>query len=127
MAIKRNVKKAESIKPIPSDIYPAKLVSIAENDGNFGKYFVLEFQITDGSYSGEKRTIVASDKLLRGQKGNSKLLGILETLAGNQLSLDQEVDLEGYLGSRCRILVEEPKMKADILVQNIGKILPPKE
>lgn len=127
MAIKRKVKKAESIKPIPADIYPAKLVSITEGDGDFGKYFKLEFEITDGSYSGEKRTIIASDKLSRGQKGGSKLLGILETLTGKQLDFDQEIDLESYLGSKCRILVAEAVTKGDIQIQNVEKVMPPKE
>lgn len=127
MAIKRKVKKVEGIKPIPADIYAAKLVSIAEGDGDYGKYFKLEFEITDGSYSGEKRTIVASDKLSRGQKGNSKLLGILETLSGKQLDFDQEIDIEEFLGSKCRILVDEAETKGDIKVQNISKVMSPKE
>lgn len=127
MAIKRKVKKAEGIKPIPADIYPAKLVSIAEGDGDYGKYFKLEFEVTDGTYSGEKRTIIASDKLSRSQKGSSKLLGILEALTGKQLDFDLEIDIESYLGSKCRILVDEAETKGDIQIQNVGKVMPPKE
>lgn len=127
MSIKRKVKKNEGVKPIPADIYPAKLVSITESDGNYGKFFKLEFEITDGTYAGEKRSIIASDKLSRGQKGGSKLLEILEVLGGKKLDFDLEVDLESYLGARCRILVEEAKPKGDIMVQNIGKVMSPKE
>ena len=114
MSHKMKLVKTEGIKPIPADIYPAKLVAITDGEGNYGKYFLLEFAITDGPYSGERRTIIAGNKLIRTRKGNSKLVGIVETLSGKQLDFDQEFELEGYLGSQCRIILGEAEIKDGI-------------
>jgi len=127
MAILRTVKKAEGIKPIPADIYPAQLVGLTQDSGNYGDYFILEFGISSGSYEGEKRTIVASDKLSRGTKGSSKLLKILETLEGQKIDFDQEIDIESFLGKECRIVVKEATEKDGITIQNISEVMPPQK
>lgn len=124
MARKLTVKKSESIKPIPADIYPAKLVQIEDGEAGFGPFYKFVFEITEeSSYQGEQRTLLASRKLSRSPKGGSKLLNILEALANNKLELEEEVDVDDYIGKKCRILVEEPQERDGILIQNVTKVL----
>lgn len=127
MARKLTVKKSESIKPIPGDVYPAKLVRIDDGEGGFGEYYKFVFEISEESaYQGEQRTLLASRKLSRSPKGGSKLLNILEVLAGNKLELDEEVDVDDYVDKKCRILVEEPKERDGMVIQNVTQVLPTK-
>lgn len=124
MARKLVVKKSESIKPIPADIYPANLVQIEDGEAGFGPFYKFVFEISDEStYQGEQRTLLASRKLSRSPKGGSKLLNILEALANNKLELEEEVDVDDYIGKRCRILVEEPQERDGIIIQNVTKVL----
>jgi hypothetical protein len=129
MTRKLTVKKSEGIKPIPGgDVYPAKLTEIRDGEGNFGEYYKFIFEITDEStYEGEQRTLLASRKLSRSPKGASKLLDILEALKGNKLQLEEEVDIDDFIGKKCRILVEEAKERDGIMIQNIAKVLPNKQ
>jgi len=128
LARKLQVKKSEGIKPIPGeDVYPAKLVIIEDGEGSFGEYLKLIFEITeDSTYAGEQRTILASKKLSRSAKGASKLLNILEAVGGKKLRLDQEVDVDSFIGKRCRILVAEATEREGIIIQNVSKVLPKK-
>ena len=125
---KLTVKKSEDIKPIPGDdVYPAELVQIEDGEGGFGEYYKFIFEITEESvYQGEQRTLLASRKLSRSPKGGSKLLNILEALAGNKLELEEEVDIDDYLGKKCRILVGQPEERDAMIIQNITKIFPSK-
>ena len=125
MARKLQVKKSEGIKPIPGeDVYPAKLASLEDGDGSFGEYLKLTFEITkDSTYAGEQRTILASKKLSRSPKGGSKLLNILEAVGGKKLQLDQEVDVDSFIGKECRILVAEATEREGVVIQNVSKVL----
>lgn len=119
------VQRAESIKPVPADIYPAKLVQIEDGEAGFGPFYKFVFEITEESpYQGEQRTLLASRKLFRSPKGGSKLLNILEALDNATLELEEEVDVDDYVGKKCRILVEIPKEKEGILIQNVTQVLP---
>ncbi len=126
MPRKLTVRKSEGIKPIPGeDIYPAELVQIEDGEGSFGEYFNFVFEITkESTYQGEQRTLLASRKLTRSPKGGSKLLNVLEALAGKKLELDNEVDVDDYIGKKCRILVEKARERDGITIQNVTKVLP---
>ena len=128
MARKLQVKKSEGIKPIPGeDVYPAKLSALEDGDGSFGEYLKLTFEITkDSTYAGEQRTILASKKLSRSPKGGSKLLNILEAVGGKKLQLDQEVDVDSFIGKECRILVAESPLDKSLNMRDVSKVLPKK-
>lgn len=124
MGTKMKVKAATESKPIPADLYSAKMSGYKLDTGNFGDFVKLEFEIISGTYAGTKRMVVASKKFTRGSKGSSKLLEIFEVLTGKKLSQEDEIDLDEMTGKTCRIVVDEPLMKDGMPFQKVSKVLP---
>lgn len=124
MPIIRRVEVSEGIDPIPADIYQAVLADINEGIGQYGNYLRLGFEITNGVYKGTKRSLLTSDRLRRTPNGKSKLLKILETLEGGEIEDFLDLNIEGFLGKRCRIILQEPTIKDGITYQNISEVIP---
>jgi len=124
MGTKMIVTGPVEITPIPADVYPAQVIGYSFDSGTFGDYVKLEFEITTGTYSGTKRLLIASKKATKGAKGSSKFLEAIETITGKKYKKTDEIDIDEILNKPCRIVLEEPIKKDDLLIQKIGKVLP---
>lgn len=123
------VKEAEVPEPIPVGVYPAKLISWEEkDDGSYGPYTRLEFEITEGDYAGTTRTLIASSKLTKGknQKTTSKLFQVITGLLGHEPKKDEKVTLNDLLETECQILVEDRPGDEEGW-QDITKVMPAKK
>ena len=105
------VSEGKGVEPIDAGVYPAKLVSWEEkNDGQYGPYVRMEFEVTSGDYKGVKRSIVASTKLTKGKKGKhtSKLFTIVTALLGREPKSGEDISLKDLEGDGCQIIAEAP-------------------
>ena len=106
------VKAAQAPEPEPIEVgvYDAKFVSWDEKDeGQYGPYIRLDFEITGPTNEGVKRNLVASRKLTRGKSTDtsSKLFKVVQALLGREPGEDEEVSLDDLIGTQCQILVED--------------------
>lgn len=123
------VKESESPEPIPVGIYSAKFADWEEkDDGQYGPYVRLEFEITSGEQKGTKRSLVASTKLKKGkdQKTTSKLFKIVSSLLGKEPSTEEKVSLKELVGTKCQIMIEDREGDEEGW-QDITKVLPAKD
>lgn len=110
------VSEGKGAEPIDAGVYPAKFVGWEEKDeGQYGPYLRLEFEIVDGDYEGIKRSIVASTKLTKGKKSKhtSKLFTIVTTLMGREPKAGEDISLKDLVGSECQIVAEAPPEDED--------------
>lgn len=122
------VKEPEAPEPIPVGVYPAKFIAWErKEDGTYGPYIRLEFEITEGEYKGTTRSLVASAKLTKGktQETTSKLFRAVTGILGKEPGPDEEVSLKKLEGKECQILVED-KSGEDEGWQDVTKVMPSK-
>lgn len=104
------VKTAQAPEPIEVGMYQAKFISWDEKDeGQYGPYIRLDFEITGPTNEGVKRNLVASRKLTRGKSADtsSKLFKVVQALLGREPGEDEQVSLDDLIGTECQILVED--------------------
>lgn len=130
MSLKIKVKEAEAPEPIPVGVYKAKLAGVEkEEEGIYGDYVRLKFEIAEGDYKGTERTQICSLKLTKGKnrETNSKLFNTLTGLLGKEPEKDAEIDLENLIGTECQIFVEDKEEKAGVVWQDITRVIPAKD
>lgn len=120
----------ESTAPpkIAVGMYQAKFTEWEESeDGKFGPYLKLNFEVTDGESAGATRSMVASSKMTKGKsaKTTSKLFGAVSGMLGREPSPSEQVALNDLVGTECMILVED--RPGDSEWQEISKVLPLKK
>lgn len=123
------VKEPEAPEPIPVGVYSAKLAGWEEkDDGKFGPYVILTFEITEGEQEGTKRSLVASTKLTKGksQETTSKLFKAVSGLLGKEPGPDEEISLKDLEGKKCQIVVEDRPGNEEGW-QDITKVMPAKK
>lgn len=127
MSLKLKVKEAEAPEPIPVGMYQAKLTDIEkQEEGLYGDYVRLKFEIIEGDYKGVERKLICSFKLTKGKnrETNSKLFNTLTGLLGKEPEKDTEIELETLVGTECQIFVEDKEEKDGIVWQDVTKVLP---
>lgn len=130
MSLKLKVKEAEAPEPIPVGVYQAKLTGIEkEEEGLYGDYVRLKFEVIEGDHKGVERNQICSFKLTHGKNRgtNSKLFNTLTGLLGKEPERGMEIELESLVGIECQIFVEDKEEKDGIVWQTITKVLPAKD
>ncbi len=126
---KFTVKEPQAPEPIPVGVYPAKFTGWEhKEEGKYGSYVLLEFEINSGEQEGTKRSLAASAKLTKGKTPDtsSKLFRIVTALLGREPSPSEEVDLEELVETNCQILVED-RPGDEQGWQDISKVMPAKK
>lgn len=124
MAIQITVKETEAQKPIPENLYLAKITEITESNGNFGPFLKIVFEIAEGEYQGTTRSLVASKKLSKGKDGkSSKLLEVVKSLTGAEPNKGETLDVESLIGKMCKVFVSNGKEKDGVVYQNVSQVI----
>lgn len=111
---------------IPADMYEAKIKSYAAIDGNYGQCVRFDFEVSEGTYKGVTKNLLAALKVSRSSKGESKLLNLAQVVLGKSLGLHDEIDFDELVEKPCRIVLGEPVTKDGMQYQKVDKVLPSK-
>lgn len=124
MKLKVTENQGETI--IPADIYEAKIKSYAIVNGNYGECVRFDFEVSEGTYKGVTKNLLAALKVSRSSKGESKLLHLAEVVTGRSLGINDEIDFDELVEKPCRIVLVEPVTKDGMQYQKVDKVLPSK-
>jgi len=100
-------KKVTITKSLAVDegIYSAKLHEIKDMTGKHGPYYRLTFKILKGKFKTKTVNGNMSSEIAIGTKPYKWL----SALAGEDIDVDETIDLEDYQGNKCKISVEQNK------------------
>ena len=87
---------------IPPGQYQAKLVDVQEEQGNWGPFLKLLFEVEGGDHAGTNVTAVASAKF----SARSKLYKWVRALYGRTIPKTYTLETSDLLGRRCVLGVE---------------------
>lgn len=124
MSITLTVKEADASDPIPESLYEAEVQEIEEDTGDFGDFVRVTFRITSGDYKDTLRNLIASKKLSIGSGKTSKLYAVVKALTKEEPKAGADIDLEKFVGSKCRIFVKNGKERDGVVYQNITEVMP---
>jgi len=83
---------------VEAGLYPAKLATVEEREGNWGNYALLTFELMDGNHDGVKVSGAASAKF--GPK--TKLYQWTKALLGGAaIARDYTLDTDALIGKPC--------------------------
>jgi len=122
---KITVTESENMKPVAEGLYQAAIVEVKEDDGEFGPYVKVTFEIINGDYKGIIKTLVASLKLSKSKSGkNSKLFDLVKAATKKEPDTGEEFDTDELIGKTFQILVKNGKEVEGVLYQDIKEVMP---
>jgi len=119
------VTESESMKPVAEGLYQAAIVEVKEDEGEFGPYVKVTFEIIDGEYKGIIKNLVASLKISHSKSGkNSKLYDLVKSATKQEPVVGEPFDTDTLMGKTCQILVKNGKEVEGVLYQDIKEVMP---
>jgi len=94
--------KVKKNKPIEEGIYKAKLKSVEEKEGQWGKYYRFIFMITNGEFKGKVVNGNTQGEIEAGNKTHKWVNALL----GHTLDVDDSIDLDELGEKTCKIAIE---------------------
>lgn len=103
---------------VPPGAHTAKFLGVEQKESKFGPGIVWKFEVVSGPYAKAKTSGMTGIEPTAQNKCGKFLAGIM----GKPLSVDQEIDLQSYVG-KMYLVVVEPTDKGGSRITSIS--LPP--
>lgn len=104
---------------IPEAMYKAKVLSVDVDDGQYGEQIVWNFKVIKGKQKG-KELKLWSNVIANPKNKTGKILKAL----GKRKIRDGDIDLEKFVGKKCRVIVEDHETKSGDETSKITQVLP---